>query len=254
MSAHLALVTGAATGIGLAICEALAQAGHAVLMTGLQDSAEGEALAADIAGRTGADVTYRQADLLDEGQIEALVGPRVPDIVVNNAVLRHFGPVEEMNGTDWNAALGVNLSAPFHLARLCVPQMKRAGWGRIVNIASIYATKGAAERIDYVTTKAGLIGMTRALSLELARTGVTCNAVSPGTVLSEPIAERIAAAARRDGMTEDEAAAAYLETRNPSGRFIALEAVGAAVAFLCSDAAADINGANLPIDGGWSNS
>uniref|UniRef100_UPI003B51DB11 SDR family NAD(P)-dependent oxidoreductase n=1 Tax=Roseovarius indicus TaxID=540747 RepID=UPI003B51DB11 len=256
MTQHHALVTGATSGLGLAIARALAASGAAVTLTGILSQEDGDAVATSLAEETGSTVTYDPADLRSRSETETLVdraSARAPvDIVVNNAVLRHFKPVEDCDPDEWDASLAVNLTAAFNFSRLCVPAMKRQGWGRILNVASIYGTKGAANRIDYVTTKAGLIGMTRALALELAQTGITCNAISPGTVLSEPIEDRIAGQARDAGITLDEAKQTYLATRNPNGRFIDLAAVGAAATFLCSDAAADINGADLPIDGGWS--
>ena len=251
-----ALVTGSFAGLGYGVAEALATTGANVVVHGLCDRATGEAAAAALASRHGVATMFSDADLRSVEAIEALMAQACArfgrvDIVVNNAVLRHFKPVEAFAPAEWDASLAVNLSSAFHLARLGVPAMKAAGWGRIVNMASIYGVRGAENRIDYVTTKSALLGMTRALAIELAPTGITCNAVSPGTVPTGAILTRIAGIAAEKGLTQAEAEAEYLVGRNPTRRFVAIEAVGAMVAFLCGDGAADVNGANFPIDGGW---
>jgi 3-hydroxybutyrate dehydrogenase len=167
-------------------------------------------------------------------------------------VVRHFAAVETFPPDEWDRALAVNLSAPFHLIRLVLPAMKQRGWGRIVNIASIYSTRAVEDRIDYVTTKTAILGLTRAVALETARTGITCNAVAPGTLPTPAIQGKIASIAAKAGESIDSVTKNYLAERQPSGRFIGMEAVGGLVVFLCSAAAQDITGTSLPIDGGWS--
>jgi 3-hydroxybutyrate dehydrogenase len=174
------------------------------------------------------------------------------DILVNNAVVRHFAQVEDFSPERWDEALAVNLSAPFHLARLALPAMKQRGFGRIINMGSIYSTRATQERIDYVTTKTAIIGMTRAIAIETAETNITCNALCPGTLPTPAIQSKIAASAARHGRSVEEATQDYLATRQPSGRFVSTEGVGALAVFLCGPAARDITGAALPIDGGWS--
>ena len=182
-----------------------------------------------------------------------LLGRLAPiDILVNNAVVRHFAPVEAFAPEHWEQALAVNLSAPFHLIRLALPGMKQRRWGRIINMASIYSTRAVADRIDYVTTKTAILGMTRAVAIETTRTGITCNALCPGTLPTPAIQNKIADIAAREGRSLDETTSDYLATRQPTGRFVAMAGVGAMAAFLCSPAAQDITGATLPIDGGWS--
>ncbi|MFD2239309.1 SDR family oxidoreductase [Aureimonas populi] len=251
-----ALVTGSFAGLGLGVAEALAGAGANVIVHGLCDRRTGEAAAGQLAAAYGGATMFSGADLRSVDAIEALVDTAARrfgriDIIVNNAVLRHFKPVDEFRSDEWDASIAVNLSSAFHLARLAVPTMKAAGWGRIVNMASIYGVRGAENRIDYVTTKSALLGMTRALAIELARTGITANAVSPGTVPTEAILSRIAERARAAGRGFEEARADYLVGRNPTGRFVSVEAVGATVAFLCGPHSSDINGANMAVDGGW---
>ena len=199
-------------------------------------------VAADLSLRPA--IETMMADLL--GRIGAI------DILINNAVVRHFAPVEAFAPERWEQALAVNLSAPFHLIRLALPAMKRRGWGRIINMASIYSTRAVADRIDYVTTKTAILGMTRAVAIETTRSGITCNALCPGVLPTPAIQEKIASIAAREGRTVDEATGDYLTTRQPSGRFIAMEGISAMVVFLSSPAAQDITGAALPIDGGWS--
>jgi 3-hydroxybutyrate dehydrogenase len=174
-----------------------------------------------------------------------------PDILVNNAVVRYFGAVENFDPAQWEEALAVNLSAPFHTIRLALPGMRATGWGRIVNLASIYGMMATVNRIDYVTTKTALIGLTRTVALEVARTEITCNAICPGTVLTPAIDWRLRQEMQRDGATFEEAEASFLAVRQPSRRFVKDAGVAGLIAFLCGPSGADINGAALPIDGAW---
>jgi 3-hydroxybutyrate dehydrogenase len=197
------------------------------------------------------------ADLSQPSAIETMMAALLGrigavDILVNNAVVRHFSPVEHFPTERWDQALAVNLSAPFHLIRLALPAMKARQWGRILNLASIYSTRAVADRIDYVTTKTAIVGMTRAVAIETTRSGITCNALCPGTLPTPAIQGKIASIAASEGRSVDDTTSDYLATRQPTGRFVALEAVGAMAVFLCSPAAQDITGTMLPIDGGWS--
>lgn len=249
-----ALVTGATGGLGLAVAESLAGAGANIVLHDLTAPRD----AADrLKASFGVSVIAAEADLTQRPAIEAMMAGLLGrcggiDILVNNAVVRHFAPVENFPPAEWDRALAVNLSAPFHLIRLALPAMKQRGWGRIVNMASIYSTRAVADRIDYVTTKTAILGVTRAVALETARTGITCNAVAPATLPTPAITGKIAALAAKSGEDLEQATENYLAARQPSARFIGMEAVGALVVFLCSDAARDITGTCLPIDGGWS--
>ncbi|WP_374448976.1 SDR family oxidoreductase [Stella sp.] len=256
LAGRSAIVTGSVAGLGHAMARALAREGAAVTLNGLVPAGEGEAAAAALAAETGARVAFDPCDLADVGQIERMVADATArhggvDILVNNAVIRHFQPIEAFTAADWNASIAVNLSAAFHAARLALPGMKARGWGRIVNLSSIYGQRGAENRVDYVTTKTALVGLTRAIAIETAATGVTCNALCPGTVPSPAILDRVAGIARGQGVPVEEAARDYILPRHPTGRFVALENVAALLVFLCGPAGADITGAMLPIDGGW---
>lgn len=247
-----ALVTGATAGLGLAVAESLAGAGASIV---LHDLVEPKEAADRLRARFGVDVTSIAADLSQRAAIETmmadLLGGGAIDILVNNAVVRHFAPVEDFAPERWDEALAVNLSAPFHLIRLALPAMKQRNWGRIINLASIYSTRAVADRIDYVTTKTAILGLTRAVAIETATSGITCNAISPGTLPTPAIQGKIASIAARDGRDLDETTREYLSARQPSGRFIAMQNVGALVVFLASPAGQDITGATLPVDGGW---
>ncbi len=249
-----ALVTGATAGLGFAVAESLAGAGANIV---LHDLAEPAASADRLREKFGIEVICVAADLSQRSAIEAMMTALLGrigaiDILVNNAVVRHFSPVEHFPTERWDQALAVNLSAPFHLIRLALPGMKARQWGRIINMASIYSTRAVPDRIDYVTTKTAIVGMTRAVAIETTRSGITCNALCPGTLPTPAIQGKIASIAASEGRSVEETTSDYLATRQPTGRFVALEAVGAMAVFLCSSAAQDITGTMLPIDGGWS--
>jgi len=249
-----ALVTGATAGLGLAVAESLAGAGANIV---LHDLAVPVQTKDRLRAQFGIDIVSVAADLSQRASIEAMMADLLGrlgaiDILVNNAVVRHFSPVEHFPPERWDEALAVNLSAPFHLIRLALPAMKKRGWGRIFNMASIYSTRAVADRIDYVTTKTAILGMTRAVAIETTASGITCNALCPGTLPTPAITQKIASIAAPEARTIDEATRDYLAARQPTGRFVTMEAVGAMAAFLCSPAAQDITGATLPIDGGWS--
>jgi len=248
-----ALVTGSTGGLGLAVARRLALEGCEIVLHDLLEPAAVETVRAVLAAEHGVAVRYCQADLRQPEATAALMqAADAPDIVVNNAATRHFAPVEAMPRADWDADLAVNLSAAFDTIRLALPAMRRRGWGRIVNMSSIYGLVGAVDRVGYVVTKTALIGLTRAVALETARQGITCNALCPGTSLTPGIESRIQEAMAARALDRAAAEAGVLAGKQPSGRFVQLEAVAGLVGFLCSDAAGDITGAALPVDGGWS--
>jgi 3-hydroxybutyrate dehydrogenase len=256
LAGRCALITGSVAGLGYAIAKSLAEAGAHVVLNALCAPAAGEDAAARLARAAGVDVTFDGADLRDVAAIENMFAAAATrfgavDIVVNNAVVRHFKPIQYFSTEEWDASMAVNLSAAFHCVRCALPAMLEQGWGRIINMSSIYSVRGAENRVDYVTTKTALLGLTRAIAIETAKTGITCNAICPGTVPSPAILDRIQAIAATRGVSVEQAERDYLATRNPTERFVSMESVGALVAFLCGPASADITGANLPVDGGW---
>jgi len=249
-----ALVTGATAGLGFAVAESLAGSGANIV---LHDLAEPKTSGERLRAKFGVEVIGVAADLSRPAAIETMMAGLLGrigavDILVNNAVVRHFSPVEQFPTEKWDKALAVNLSAPFHLIRLSLPGMKARQWGRIINMASIYSTRAVADRIDYVTTKTAITGVTRAVAIETIKSGITCNALCPGTLPTPAIQGKIASIAAGEGRSIEDTTSDYLATRQPTGRFVALEAVGAMAVFLCSPAAQDITGTMLPIDGGWS--
>lgn len=255
LKGRCALVTGSTGGIGYAIAHGLAAAGARIVLNGLEAAAGHEA-ARRLSADTGSEALFDGADLTDVAAIERLYGQAAQrfgavDIVVNNAVVRHFSAVEHFKTEDWNRSLAVNVSAAFHCIRLAVPAMRAQGWGRIINMSSIFGARGAENRIDYVTTKTALLGMTRAVAIETARTGITCNAIAPGAVPTPPLLSRIGEMAAGEGISAAEAEHRYVAARHPTERFVEPGNVGALAVFLCSPAGNDITGATFPIDGGW---
>jgi len=250
-----ALVTGSVDGIGFAIAAQLANQGCAVMLNGF---AAEDHIGAQMKSlrNSGATVAYHGADLSIPEQIDDLVAETRRqfghiDIVVNNAVTRCYANIEDLPVESWNYALAVNLSAPYHIVRQVMAEMKQRRWGRVLNIASNYALRGTARRSDYCSTKHGLLGLTRVIALEGLDFGITCNAICPGATLTpharKLVAERMAAS----GKTEEQATLDYLAQRQPSKRFVDPKDVGTLAAFLCSDGARDITGGPVAIDGGW---
>jgi 3-hydroxybutyrate dehydrogenase len=250
-----ALVTGSLGGIGFATAKALAALGCDITLNGFAAPEVIESCLSELRA-LGVRARYHGADLRQPVQIADLIATTTRDhgsldILVNNAVVRYFGAVENFAPEDWDEALAVNLSAPFHTIRLALPGMKAANWGRIINMASIYGMFATVNRIDYITTKTALIGLTRAVALEVARTGITCNAICPGTVLTPAIDWRLRQEMQRDGTTFEQAEESFLAVRQPSRRFVKDDNVAGLIAFLCGPHGEDINGAALPIDGAW---
>ncbi len=251
-----ALVTGSTGGLGFAIADKLAANGANVILNGLGPKAEGLAAADRIRAAHNVEAIFDPADLQSVAAIEAMIQTAEQnmggvDILLNNAVVRNVGPLEDMRPDNWDQAVAVNLSAAFHCVRLVLPGMKAKRWGRIINMASVYSSRGAENRIDYVTTKTALLGMTRAIAIEAAPHGVTCNALSPGSVPSPAILGKLEAMAADSGRALEDVTRDYVSERHPTGRFIALSSVAGMAAHLCSPDGADITGALLPIDGGW---
>ena len=250
-----ALVTGATGGIGEAFARAFAAERCNVVFNGFGEKAAIDKLSAELES-AGAKVLYHPADVGKPAEITAMVDAATSrfggvDILVNNAVARHFAPIEDFPTDKWDLALAVNLSAAFHTIRLTLPGMKKRNWGRVINMASIHATNVVRDRVDYITTKHAIVGLTRAVALETAQTGVTCNCLSPGLVLTPNAEKQIARKMEAEGLSREAAMKAMLEIRQPSRRIVMPAEVAALGLYLCTDAAANISGGDLPIDGAW---
>jgi 3-hydroxybutyrate dehydrogenase len=256
LKGKVALVTGSTSGIGLGIAHALAAAGADVVLNGFGDAAAIDKLVADIAATHGVRAIFSPADMTKAADIEAMVAMATRelgriDIVVNNAGIQFVSPVQDFPDERWNAVIAINLTAPFQLTRAVLPQMLARNWGRIINIASVHGLVASVDKSAYVASKHGLIGLTKAVALETATTGVTCNAICPGWVLTPLVQAQIDALATREGLSPEDARIRLLSEKQPSLSFATPEDLGALAVFLSSDAAGNMRGAALPVDGAW---
>jgi 3-hydroxybutyrate dehydrogenase len=225
-------------------------------MSGFDQGRDIAALQREIEEHHGIRTIYDAADLRRQHEIDRMVSAGLDafgsiDIVVNNAVVRHSAPIESFGVTAWDDGIAVNLSAAFHTIRLTVPGMKQRGWGRIINVSSIYGLRGAANRVSYVTSKTALIGLTRAVALETVTHGITCNAICPGTT-ETPVHEATVIASMARGLSREESERQLLAGKQPTGKLISADDVAALMVFLCGPESGSITGSILPVDGGWS--
>ena len=250
-----ALVTGSTSGIGKAIAAGLAAEGAAVTINGFGDEAGIESQLDELRAASGAEARHDAADLTDPAAIEAMFGRLGEadgvDILVNNAGTQFVSPMESFPPDKWDLLIALNLSAPFHTSRLAVPGMKAKGWGRIVNTASAHSLVASPAKAPYVATKHGLAGLTKALALELATSGVTVNAISPGYVWTPLVEGQIPDTMAARGLTREQVMTDVLLAAQPTKQFVTPEQVAAFAVFLCREEAANITGANLSMDGGW---
>jgi len=250
-----ALVTGSTSGIGLGMAQALAAQGANIVVNGFGEPAAIEAVQKELQQR-GVRTLYHGADMSKPAEIEQMFRAaesafgRV-DILVNNAGIQHVAPIEDFPTERWDAIIAINLTSAFHTTRLALPKMKQANWGRIVNVASVHGLVGSAEKSAYVAAKHGIIGLTKVTALETATTGVTCNAVCPGWVLTPLVQKQVDARAARDGISQEDAKKALLGEKQPSMQFVTTEQLAAAAVYLCSPAADQLRGIALNVDGGW---
>jgi 3-hydroxybutyrate dehydrogenase len=252
----VAIVTGSTSGIGLGIARALAGAGCDIMLNGFGDAAEIERERAGIAKEFGVRAAFNAADMSKPAEIAALVEAAARelgsvDILVNNAGIQFTAPLEKFPIDRWDAVIAINLSSSFHTMRAALPHMQRRNWGRIINIASAHGLVASPEKGAYVAAKHGLIGLTKVVALETATTGITCNAICPGWVLTPLVQKQINDRAAHENIPIDRAKMELLSEKQPSHEFVTPEQIGAVAVFLCSDAAAQIRGVALPVDGAW---
>ena len=250
-----AIITGSTSGIGLGVAHALAEQGADIMLNGFTDETTVAALKKQL-GALGVRVEFHPCDVTRPEQIDALVEATLKafgslDILVNNAGIQHVAPVDQFPLEKWDAVIATNLSSAFYGMRRAVPLMRGKGWGRIINTASTHGLVGSANKIAYVAAKHGVIGMTKVVALELAGSGVTCNAICPGWVLTPLVQKQIDSLAANRKLTNAQASEELLAEKQPSKQFVTPEQVGALAVFLCSPAAAQMTGAAYTIDGGW---
>lgn len=252
----VALVTGSTSGIGLGLARQLAAAGADLMINGFGDAAEIEALRQELAGTYGVRVAFNGADLSVASQATGLIESTQQelgglDILVNNAGIQHVSPVQEFPLDRWDAVIAINLTAVFLTTRAALPLMRERGWGRIINIASVHGLVASVDKSAYVASKHGVVGLTKAVALETATSGITCNAICPGWVLTPLVQKQIDALALKEGLSSEAAQTQLLSEKQPSLQFASPEQLGGLAVFLCSDAAAQMTGISLPVDGGW---
>ncbi len=252
MKGRTALVTGSSDGLGLAMGRGLAAAGCNLILHGLATPQDMRQTCGELMLAHDVRVSYVQADLSVPEEIERLfdVAGSV-DVLINNAVVRHFAPLAEFPLERWDQALAVNLTAAFRAIQRVLPGMRERQWGRIFNLSSAYGSRAIANRIDYVTTKTALLGLTRAVAVETQGQGITCNAVCPGSVLTPNIESRLTALMAREQLDRETATRKFLQGKQATGRFVEASHVADLIVFLCSESAASITGATLPVDDGW---
>jgi 3-hydroxybutyrate dehydrogenase len=256
LKGKVALVTGSTSGIGLGIARALAAEGADIVLNGFGDAAEIEKLRQGIADAFKVKAIYVGADMSKPAEIEAMVKTATRelgriDVLVNNAGIQHVANIQDFPPERWDAVIAINLSAAFHAIRVALPQMLERNWGRIINIASAHGLVASVQKVAYIAAKHGLVGVTKVVALETAKTGVTCNAICPGWVLTPLVQKQIDARAANEGIPVAKAKLDLLSEKQPSQEFVTPEQIGALAVFLCSEAAAQIRGVPLPIDGGW---
>ena len=250
-----ALVTGSTSGIGLAMAQALAGEGANIVINGFGDAEEIETLRRDLEAK-GVEAVYDGADMSDPDAIETMMSHAAErfggiDILVNNAGIQHVAPLEDFPAERWDAVIAINLSAVFHTTRHAIAGMKERGWGRIINIASVQGLIGSVHKAAYVAAKHGVNGLTKVTALEAAESGVTCNAICPGWVLTPLVQKQIDAFAEEKGLDNEAAKREWLALRTPTKQFVTPEQIGGLAVFLCSPAADNMTGTQLPIDGAW---
>jgi 3-hydroxybutyrate dehydrogenase len=256
LAGKAAIVTGSTSGIGLGIATALAAQKVKVMLNGFGEPGAIEKLRKGLSDEHGIKTAYSPTDVSKPAEIRAMIAAAQNelgsvDILVNNAGIQHVAPVEDFPDERWDAIIAINLSAAFHAIKAAVPGMKRRGWGRIINISSAHGLVASGEKAGYVAAKHGLVGLTKVVAIETANTGITCNAICPGWVLTPLVQKQVEAKAKEDHVTIEKAKENLLREKQPMLHFTSPEQIGSLAMFLCGEDAATVTGAALSIDGGW---
>ena len=256
LKGKVALVTGSTSGIGLGIAQRLAAAGADIVLNGFGEPAAIDALVKDIGSRHSVRVNYQAADLSRADEATALIDNATKamgrvDILVNNAGIQHVSSVKDFPLDKWELVMAINLTAVYLTTRAVLPQLLKRNWGRVINIASVHGLVASVDKSAYVASKHGVVGLTKVTALETAETGITCNAICPGWVLTPLVQKQIDALAEREKLSGEDARVKLLEEKQPSLAFTTPEQLGGLAVFLCSDDAAQMTGVTLPMDGGW---
>ena len=252
LSGKTAIITGSNSGIGLGVAREMAKAGADVVLNSYSDRDEDHALAAAIAKEFNVKATYVAADMsVAEDCRRLITATGGCDILINNAGIQHVAPVEEFPVEKWDAIIAINMSSAFHTMAAAVPGMRERGWGRIINIASAHGLTASPYKSAYVAAKHGVVGMTKAVALETAQVPITCNAICPGYVLTPLVEAQIPDTMKEYGMDRETVVKEVLLERQPSKEFATVEQMGGTAVFLASDAAAQITGTTISVDGGW---
>jgi 3-hydroxybutyrate dehydrogenase len=251
-----ALITGSTSGIGLGIARSLAAEGANIILNGFGDIQEIETLRHQMADEFHIQVAYHGADMSKASEIEAMMDEAERqfggvDILVNNAGIQYVAPIEEFPAEKWDAIIAINLSSAFHTTRFALPYMQEQNWGRIINLASVHGLIASAQKSAYVAAKHGVIGLTKVTALENAQTGITCNAICPGWVLTPLVQKQVDARAEKEQISNELAKKGLLAEKQPSGEFVTPEQLGALAVFFCSEAASQVRGVAWNMDGGW---
>ena len=251
-----ALVTGSTSGIGLGVATALAEAGANVVLNGFGDAADIERIRSTLAERTGVQVMHSGADMSKPEEIAAMFQAAASqvgdiDVLVNNAGIQFVAPVDEFPDSKWEQIVAINLSSNFYTIKAVLPGMKARNWGRIINIASAHGLVASPFKSAYVAAKHGVVGLTKTVALEVAETGITCNAICPGYVKTPLVEGQIRDQAKVHQMSEEQVVREVILASQPNKRFVEVKELGELVVFLCSSGAASITGASIPMEGGW---
>jgi len=252
LSGKTAIITGSTSGIGLGIARALAGQGADIVVNSFSDSQEDHGIAEGIASEFGVKARYIQADMSKADQCRALVETAgACDILVNNAGIQHVAAIDEFPVDKWDAIIAINMTSAFHTTAVALPMMRKAGWGRVINVASAHGLTASPYKSAYVTAKHGIVGMTKVVALETAEEPITANAICPGYVHTPLVEAQIPDTMKKYDLSREDALRDVILQRQPSKQFATVEQIGGVASFLCSAAAEQITGTTISVDGGW---